>query len=263
MAPDRASRVAAFIELSSQQGLRLADLAARTGWNDEVLSAIAAQLAASTAIVDCDGVFVASANLDELERATAAEVVLFHERNPLARGLARETLRERHFAHIPAEIFRAVVRRLEKKGTLVLEKDLVRAREYSRQLSGADAQLCDRFDQLYATAALQPPSVDEAMLHAGVSNAQKSHARKVLQILIDGGRLVRVQGDLFFHRKALDELIAKVRNWSNRPEPQTGIDVATFKDLAAVSRKYAIPLLEFLDRERITRREGDRRTVLK
>jgi len=68
---------------------------------------------------------------------------------------------------------------------------------------------------------------------------------------------------LFFHRKALDKLIARLREYGDQHEPGRTIEVATFKDLAGVSRKYAIPLLEFLDRERITKREGDRRAILK
>jgi selenocysteine-specific elongation factor len=81
-------------------------------------------------------------------------------------------------------------------------------------------------------------------------------------LLIDSGVLVRVQGDLFFHRSALDQLIKNLREYAARHEPERMIDVATFKDLAGISRKYAIPLLEYLDRERITRRAGDRRVIL-
>jgi selenocysteine-specific elongation factor len=81
-------------------------------------------------------------------------------------------------------------------------------------------------------------------------------------MLLEGGKLARVRGDLIFHRKALDELISKLRAYADKHEPDRSIDVTTFKQLAGVSRKYAIPLLEFLDRERITRREGDRRMIL-
>ena len=66
---------------------------------------------------------------------------------------------------------------------------------------------------------------------------------------------------MFFHRSALDELTKKIRSYAERNSERT-IDVAKFKDLAGVSRKYAIPLLEYLDRQRVTRREGDRRIVL-
>jgi selenocysteine-specific elongation factor len=62
-----------------------------------------------------------------------------------------------------------------------------------------------------------------------------------------------------FHRTVLDELIRKVREHGAKHRT---IDVAAFKDLTGISRKYAIPLLEYLDRQRVTRREGDVRIVL-
>src|SRR4028118_1666420 len=87
-------------------------------------------------------------------------------------------------------------------------------------------------------------------------------ARKILQLSIDSGALVRVTNDLLFHRDALARLVETLREYAARHEPERLIDVAAFKDLANVSRKYAIPLLEYLDRARITRRAGDRRLIL-
>ena len=101
------------------------------------------------------------------------------------------------------------------------------------------------------------------MNRAGVAVNQRARARKILQLLIDGQLLIRVQGDLFFHQDALAELRTKLWQYAAAHEPERAIDVATFKDLAGVSRKYAIPLLEYFDRERVTQRQGDRRFILK
>jgi selenocysteine-specific elongation factor len=73
---------------------------------------------------------------------------------------------------------------------------------------------------------------------------------------------MRVAPDLFFHREALDNLIAKLREYGAEHEPTRLIDVPTFKEIAGITRKYAIPLLEYFDRERITRRAGDKRIIL-
>ena len=73
---------------------------------------------------------------------------------------------------------------------------------------------------------------------------------------------MRVNPDLFFYRAALDNLIARLREYAAQHEPERLIDVATFKEIAGISRKYAIPLLEYFDRERITRRAGDKRVIL-
>jgi selenocysteine-specific elongation factor len=71
-----------------------------------------------------------------------------------------------------------------------------------------------------------------------------------------------VRDDLFFHREAINDLTRALREYATRHEPERRIDVGGFKDLAGISRKYAIPLLEYFDRERVTRRDGDARIVL-
>jgi len=263
MVADGADRVSLFVESSGDHGQRFADLAACTGWNDDTLGQTLNQAKQSGAVIECEGVFVSTATFQLLKQAAIDEVSQHHQREPLARGAARETLRERRFAHTPPEVFRSVLSALEREGALVSDRDVVRAYTHTVELSAGDAGLRDRLAHLYEKADLEPPSLDEAMQAAMVTSSQRNHGRKVLQLLIDGQTLVRVQGELFFHRKALDKLIARLRQFGEQHEPGRTIDVPTFKDLAGVSRKYAIPLLEFLDRERITRREGDRRTILK
>src|SRR6185503_4605312 len=108
----------------------------------------------------------------------------------------------------------------------------VRAHSHTVELSTGDADLRDRLAQVYERAELEPPSVEEAMQAAMVSSPQKKHGRKVLQLLIDGQTLIRVQGEFFFHRKAIDKLIARLKEFGDQHEPARTIDVATFKDLA-------------------------------
>jgi selenocysteine-specific elongation factor len=257
----RSGKLAVFVAASGDQGLRLSDLAARTGWTDEVASQVATK-AQEEAIVEAEGVFVARENFARLARAAVEAVKLHHQREPLSRGLARETLRERHFAHAAPEIFRAVIAHLEKDGALVSEKDVVRASEHGVELSPADTQLREKISRAYEKAGLEAPGFDQVLEAAGVSTTQRAHGRKIFQLLIDNGTLVRVQGEMFFHSQALDHLKQLLRQYAKDHEPDRLIDVAKFKDLAGVSRKYAIPLLEYFDSERITRRAGDKRIVL-
>jgi len=265
---ERPVKLAVFVEASGDQGLRLSDVAARTGWNDEVVVQVALQAkepgaVEEAAIVECEGVLISSGNFARLSRIAIAEVKLHHEREPLSRGLARETLRERHFAHAAPEVFRAVIARLEKEGVLVADKDVVRLSGHGVELSPADAQLSERIGQAYEKAALEAPSLDDLFASVGVATAQRVHGRKLLQLLIDNGTLVRVQGEMFFHVQALDHLKRLLGQYAVEHEPERLIDVAQFKELAGVSRKYAIPLFEYLDREHITRRAGDKRIILK
>jgi len=101
------------------------------------------------------------------------------------------------------------------------------------------------------------------MTRARVAPAQRTQARKILQLLIDGRKLIRVHGDMFMHVAAIAELQTKMQDYAAQHEPDRLIDVPTFKNLAGVSRKYAIPLLEYFDREHVTRRAGDKRLILR
>lgn len=258
----RAGQVAYFVAVAGERGLRQADLAAHTGWRDRVLEESAAQAVEQGLIARADGVYIGRESFDALKRAALSEVEAHHGCEPLSRGMPRETLRERHFAHAPAEVFRAVMSRLESEGALVSEKEIVRTSSHNLSLSPADEALRDRLEQVYRDAALEAPTFDEALAQAKNSQTTREHGRKILQLLIDSGALVRVNTDLLLHRAALNQLVERMREYAGRHEPERLIDVAAFKELAQVSRKYAIPLLEYLDRERITRRAGDRRIIL-
>ena len=120
----------------------------------------------------------------------------------------------------------------------------------------------DRLDQIYREAKLAPPTVSEVFKSAGVTTSDQARARKLLQVLIDSGLLLRVEGEMFFHRDAVNNLIAKLGELAERKKEDRLIDVSTFKEFTGISRKYAIPLLEYLDRQRVTQREGDQRRIL-
>ncbi|MFL6228301.1 MAG: selenocysteine-specific translation elongation factor [Pyrinomonadaceae bacterium] len=261
---DRAGRLSLFVASAGAPGLTRACLAARTGWRDEVLAEASAEAARRGAVFDAEGVYLSRETLDGLVAAAASAVEAHHRREPLQRGLARETLRERVFAHVGGEVFRAALAAAEREGLLVAERDVVRARTHSLELSAEDERLRESLERIYREAALEAPTLDEAFALAAAGHTlDREHARKILQLLIDVGVLVRVTADLFCHRDALDQLVANLRAHVARPGATDRlIDVATFKDLARVSRKYAIPLLEHLDGARVTRRAGDRRLVL-
>ncbi len=249
--------VAALVSGSEKKGLNMAELIARTGWREDAIKSAIAEARRQESIADLGSHLFGSSVISEFQQLIAKDVAAHHQAEPLSRGLALEVLRGRHFGSLSLDLFRALLKEFEKKQLFVIEKDIVRAPEHMRAVSGADAELRDKFEAIYREAKLAPPNLSEALARAGMTGPQQQHGRKVLQLLIDAGTLVRVDGEMLFHRAALDELIAKLRAQSNR-----SIDVPAFKDLAGISRKYAIPLLEYLDRLRVTRREGDRRIIL-
>ncbi|HEY0172965.1 MAG TPA: selenocysteine-specific translation elongation factor [Pyrinomonadaceae bacterium] len=259
---DRAARLAFFAESAGERGLPHASAAARTGWRDDVLAEAVAECLKRGAVVEAEGVLAAGGVFRGLVSAAVEEVEAHHRREPLSRGIARETLRERVFSRAAPELFRAALKRAEAEGALVSERELVRTVGHSLDLSPEDAALRDRLESIYREAGLEAPALEDAFARAGGASAKREHLRKLLQLLLDSGALVRVKEDLLFHRESLARLAAALRAYADAHAPDRLIDVAGFKELSGVSRKYAIPLLEYFDRERVTRRAGDRRLIL-
>jgi selenocysteine-specific elongation factor len=250
---DNAAAISLFVE--SANGLRRSDLAARTGWRDEVLD----KAVNEAKIIDADGIYLSRESFEKLSQAAIETIAEHHKREPLSKGMLRETLREKLFAHAPVEVFRFVLSQLENQ--IVADKEIVRLASHNLELSDEDKTLRDKLEKIYKEAALEALTIDEAFQKADIATNKREHGRKILQLLIDSGLIVRVAGEMFFYRAALDDLIERLKSFAEQSKDRT-IDVPTFKDIAGVSRKYAIPLLEYFDREHITRRAGDKRIIL-
>jgi len=258
---DRATQFVTFVEQAKEHGQTLKDICARTGWRRSLATAVAEEAQAKGLVINCDGVFIAKADFENLSQLVIEAVRAHHKREPLTRGMGRETLRERFFSRTAPEVFRTVLSRLERDGLLIPEKEIVRATEHKLELAGADAELRTRLEDTFRRAGLEPPSTESALQAAAKSDTNRG--RRILQMLIEAGTIVRIQPDMLFHRAVLDELIAKLNAFADNGGPERAIDVPAFKSLAGVSRKYAIPLLEYFDREHITLRRGDRRIIIK
>ena len=123
------------------------------------------------------------------------------------------------------------------------------------RLDPEQQRLVDRLEQDFLVAEAAPPSPEDARARAGVAGDEE---HELFQVLVEGKKLVRVKESLFFHSAALeaiqDKLVTLLRE---RKE----IGPADIKDLLGISRKYAIPLLEYFDGRRVTQRVGERRVL--
>ena len=133
--------------------------------------------------------------------------------------------------------------------------DLVRLASHEVRLSPEQQRIVDLLEGEFSRAEAAPPSAEEALGRAGVAGDEE---HELFQLLVESRKLVRVKESLFFHAAALDaiqdKLVALLRD---RKEIGPG-DV---KDLLGISRKYAIPLLEYFDARRVTTRVGERRVL--
>ena len=149
---------------------------------------------------------------------------------------------------------------LAERNEVVAEKELLRLATHRIALSSEEQAAKDHLAEVYLQAGLQPISLEEALKQAAPQfGIDAARAQRFAQMLINSGDLVKV-GELVFHRQSLENLKSNLQKY--KAEQGTKIDVSIFKDLTGVSRKFAIPLLEYLDRQRVTRRVGESREIL-
>ncbi len=259
---DKPKRIKLFLETYAERGATRADLQARTGWQTEILNKAIAENIEKKGIIEAENFLLGRTPFDELKAKTLAEIEDFHKKEPLAGGILQATLREKIFAHLPTEIFKAVLQTLEKDGKIAAEKDSVRLASHNMELSGEDKILREKLSATYKNAKLEPPKLEDALSEAVKgTKSDKAHARKIFQLLLNTGEIVKISDEFYFGKSGIDNLIEKLREFAAKSSDKL-IDVPAFKDMAGISRKYAIPLLEYFDRERFTRRAGDKRLIL-
>jgi selenocysteine-specific elongation factor len=154
------------------------------------------------------------------------------------------------------ELFEAALANLARAKKLELANELVRLPGRGVVMKDEEAESKKKIEEAFATAGLKVPALQEVI--AGLK-IDKARAQKIVTLLLRDRALVKVSDELVFHRGALEQLRRDLAGYKKK---SAKIDVAQFKELTGVSRKYAIPLLEYLDRERVTRRVGDFRELL-
>jgi selenocysteine-specific elongation factor len=241
-------------------GLPFAELVARTGWLDQEIRETAQRLvtASRIKIVSTEPLMLLGRKaFDEVRRKIAERVERFHKENPLSPGIAREDLRASLGRRVREEAFRAALEELANEKKLEVQSELVKRAGSQISLQPEEARAKEEIEKAFAEASLAVPSVKEVLAKLSV---EARRAEKLLQILLREKSLVRVSPELVFHREALARLKEKLAEYKKAKGER--ISVPAFKDLTGITRKYAIPLLEYLDRERVTRRAGDERVIL-
>jgi selenocysteine-specific elongation factor len=235
-------------------GLWLSEAVAETGWLPSRVDSTTAELAASRKVLRFADVFVSSDAVAKLRAEMKETLDLFHKTNPLVAGISREELREK--MGVGPEVFRGVEDLLVRDKQLDVAGELVHATGRGIVLRGDEAESKKQIEAAFANAGLKVPLLKEVLASLSID---KARAQKIVTLLLRDRVLVKVGDDLVFHRDALEGLRQLVIAQKNKTPK---MNVVAFKDLIGVTRKYAIPLLEYLDRERVTRRVGDERVIL-
>lgn len=232
----------------------LAQLVAETGWRRDSIQTALSSAFNKGQVHRVGETLIDGVSLAALQALILAAVAAFHKKNSLSPGMAKEELREQGKAS--PEVFAVALDQLAREQKLEIAGDIVRLPGHGVMMKDEEAQSKKKIEDAFATAGLKVPALHEVL---GGLKIDKARAQKIVTLLLREKSLIKISDDLVFHRTALDQLRRQIA--AHKAKSPT-IDVAAFKDMTGVSRKYAIPLLEYLDRERVTRRVGDSRQIL-
>ncbi|MGC1105781.1 MAG: selenocysteine-specific translation elongation factor [Candidatus Acidiferrales bacterium] len=241
-------------------GLDMAQVISRTGWRESELREAARRLADAKKIeivFEQPWVAVSSEAMGTLLHAIERQVNDFHAANPLAPGIAKQELRGRIAPRLRPEVFRAALEELVHQGRIAVTGDTVQRAKREVFLSEQESKAKEQIAQEFEHAGLAAPALNEVLSRVAVDSAR---ARMLLQMLIREKTLVKITEEMVFHTTALAKLSTLLAGYKRAHGER--LPIAAFKELAGVTRKHAIPLLEYMDRMRLTRRLGDERVIL-
>ncbi len=244
---------------ATPNGLAAGEIVARTGWLESEIAESASKLTEQghLRIITENLLMVAAAHsVTNCTAALRAAVEAHHRENPLLPGIPRQELRAKA-GNPGAELFETSLRDLLQAGVLAISGDLVQRTGRTVELTPEETRAKELIEKAFEQAGLAVPSVDEAL---GKLPVEARRAQKILQILLREKVLVKISGDLVFHRAALAHLRKLIAEY--RRARGSRLPIPAFKELTGITRKYAIPLLEYLDRERVTQRAGNERVIL-
>jgi selenocysteine-specific elongation factor len=248
-----------LLKLAPGGTLALDEIIARTGWLESECRASVQSLAEAgrlLVLADKPLRIVDAAPVHALSATVLDALKSFHQSNPLLPGASLEALRTKVLARAHPYVAERVLRQLAEQKQIVITAESIRLAAYKVSLTDEEDQARRQIARSFEKAGLTVPALKEVM---GKLAVERRRAERILQLLIQDGTLVRVSEDLVFHSQAIEKLVRLLKQYK-MTSPK--ISVSAFKDLAQVSRKYAIPLLEYLDREKVTKRAGDERVLL-
>ena len=248
-----AERVELMARLEGLRGLTIREVQARTGIRIETL---AKELKHLPHLADSgDRRWIHIDTLADFRRCAMEFLDRYFKENRIAINVPKSEFVQQLIPHgsDPA-LINFLLQDLAREKIIAVDGDAIGIPGRSKTLGGAEGELARMIESRFADAGLQPPAVSELIN----TIAQKPKVIEgVVGFLVKQGKLVRLADGVYVHQKSLDT--AKQTIATRRGQT---IDVGQFKELFGLSRKVAIPLLEYFDRSGVTKRIGDSRQVL-
>jgi selenocysteine-specific elongation factor len=256
---DIKGKIPVLLEVDAKRALNLKELNSLLGLPVAELAQVCKELSDAKKIVMLPAtspVLVLPSVVESLKKSTLAQVAAFHKENPIQRGLSKEELRKCFYDDLPLEVFRYCLDSLVEKHQITILDEAVALYGREVRLSAESEKVREMIEAALINAGIQPPTLAELQEEL---DASPEEIKRIFFWMIKEKQLVKIAEDLVYPRATLDEIKRRIKE---KFASGAKLGVPDFKDVFGITRKHAIPLLEFMDREKFTRRLGTDRVIL-
>ncbi len=240
---------------AGQDVFTMDDLARKTGnhiseqLNNEVL-----QLTDDEKIIEIKpGLYISQTKLDNINEIIEKNLRNYHSKYPLRSGYPKEDMRSKYFSHLNSKVFNAILKLLEEQNYLIIKGNEIRLVTHRPTPGEEERRVIDYMLDVFNRQLFNPPSLEEIKTHLAANDAMIAEA---INYLINQGHLIKVDGENYFSSAAIEEGKTILEEYFREEQE---LSLATARDLLKTSRKYTLPLVEYYDKIRFTRRIGDMR----
>ena len=250
----------AQLRLAGRVGLTVAELRIMTDMESKLLDKTLQVLGGKQLAFQFDREdkrFVGADVLDTLAGECLSYLGDYHRREPMRQGLSRAELISGFGRGMHPKLVHFLVERLVKSGQVVLEGDILRLPDHVVSLASDQSGLRALMETSYMQSGFMPPTTKAFLEENGLT---AKDVAQMYRLLMEEGVLIKVSEEFYYAKTAMDEIIGRVRGFFESNQEMGPQD---FRDLTELTRKFAIPVLEYLDKEKITMRIGDKRQIRK
>ncbi len=248
-------RLALLISGKGLTGMEESEAVGTVAADKQETTSALASLAQKKIVLRVDNLYVHSSHLGALEKKTLDLIRSFHKDNPLKAGLDKEELKGMLRMRINPKVLNTTIDGLLKKKELEAESSKLRVPGFKAAGGKINEEVKNRIVEAIKKGGTQPPLREELPALFGISDKD---AKDLLKLLADEGRTVRITDSLHLDKDVLETIKADLRKHLAEKKE---ITMSEFRDLARTSRKFAVPLMEYFDSQKLTQRVGDKRML--
>ena len=249
------------IQVLTEFGTELPDaakLAAKLRLEEEdVTKAVQELCARGRAVEPLEGRYASAAVMDRTWDTCREILAGYHKTNPLHAGMKEAEVRQKCFKNTDQTTADALLRALRQEGKLRRVSERYALADFEIKFTKRQNNIKQKLLQTYRKADLESPATDDVL--AGFPQNEKTDAKQVLESLVTGGELVMLTPQICWYKDVYARVCDVVKTHFETHET---ITLGELRDLINSSRKYTLAVLEYYDKNRITKKDGDLRRLI-